>query len=197
MELKDIIREYKNRYQLNNEQVAQRFHVSANTVARWLRGEVKTIQDETAYNISQVLGYDIQALLQGKAITMHRPILGYAKAGYDLFLEENFLGNEVISPDEYEKGDFFLKVVGDSMINDGIIDGGLVYVKKCTTLHNGEIGVFSYDDEVTIKRFYRENDKYLLKASNEKYPNLSFSLKEAKDRHLKVIGKVVFSKNYM
>ena len=197
MELKDIIREYKNRYQPNNEQVAQRFHVSANTVARWLRGEVKTIQDETAYNISQVLGYDIQALLQGKAITMHRPILGYAKAGYDLFLEENFLGNEVISPDEYEKGDFFLKVVGDSMINDGIIDGGLVYVKKCTTLHNGEIGVFSYDDEVTIKRFYRENDKYLLKASNEKYPNLSFSLKEAKDRHLKVIGKVVFSKNYM
>lgn len=197
MELKDIIREYKNRYQLNNEQVAQRFHVSANTVARWLRGEVKTIQDETAYNISQVLGYDIQALLQGKAITMHRPILGYAKAGYDLFLEENFLGNEVVSPDEYEKGDFFLRVVGDSMINDGIIDGGLVYVKKCTTLHNGEIGVFSYDDEVTIKRFYRENDKYLLKASNEKYPNLSFSLKEAKDRHLKVIGKVVFSKNYM
>lgn len=83
------------------------------------------------------------------------------------------------------------------MINDGIVDGGLVYVKKCTTLHNGEIGVFSYDDEVTIKRFYRENDKYLLKASNEKYPNLSFSLKEAKDRHLKVIGKVVFSKNYM
>lgn len=197
MELKDIIREYKNRYQLNNEQVAQRFHVSANTVARWLRGEVKTIQDETAYNISQVLGYDIQALLQGKAITMHRPILGYAKAGYDLFLEENFLGNEVVSPDEYEKGDFFLRVVGDSMINDGIVDGGLVYVKKCTTLHNGEIGVFSYDDEVTIKRFYRENDKYLLKASNEKYPNLSFSLKEAKDRHLKVIGKVVFSKNYM
>lgn len=197
MELKDIIREYKNRYQLNNEQVAQRFHVSANTVARWLRGEVKTIQDETAYNISQVLGYDIQALLQGKAITMHRPILGYAKAGYDLFLEENFLGNEVVSPDEYEKGDFFLRVVGDSMINDGIVDGGLVYVKKCTTLYNGEIGVFSYDDEVTIKRFYRENDKYLLKASNEKYPNLSFSLKEAKDRHLKVIGKVVFSKNYM
>lgn len=197
MELKDIIREYKNRYQLNNEQVAQRFHVSANTVARWLRGEVKTIQDETAYNISQVLGYDIQALLQGKAITMHRPILGYAKAGYDLFLEENFLGNEVVSPDEYEKGDFFLRVVGDSMINDGIVDGGLVYVKKCTTLHNGEIGVFSYDDEVTIKRFFRENDKYLLKASNEKYPDLSFSLKEAKDRHLKIIGKVVFSKNYM
>ena len=196
MELKDIIREYKNRYQLNNEQVAQRFHVSANTVARWLRGEVKTIQDETAYNISQVLGYDIQALLQGKAITMHRPILGYAKAGYDLFLEENFLGNEVVSPDEYEKGDFFLRVVGDSMINDGIVDGGLVYVKKCTTLHNGEIGVFSYDDEVTIKRFFRENDKYLLKASNEKYPDLSFSLKEAKDRHLKIIGKVVFSKNY-
>ena len=197
MELKDIIREYKNRYQLNNEQIAERFHVSKNTVARWLRGEVRSLQDETAYNISQVLGYDIQTLLQGKAITMHRPILGYAKAGYDLFLEENFLGNEVISPDEYEKGDFFLKVVGDSMINDGIIDGGLVYVKKCTTLHNGEIGVFSYDDEVTIKRFYRENDKYLLKASNEKYPNLSFSLKEAKDRHLKVIGKVVFSKNYM
>ena len=48
MELKDIIREYKNRYQLNNEQIAERFHVSKNTVARWLRGEVRSLQDETA-----------------------------------------------------------------------------------------------------------------------------------------------------
>ncbi|WP_129738714.1 LexA family protein [Massilimicrobiota timonensis] len=197
MELKDIIREYKNRYQLNNEQIAERFHVSKNTVARWLRGEVRSLQDETAYNISQVLGYDIQTLLQGKAITMHRPILGYAKAGYDLFLDENFLGNEVISPDEYEKGDFFLKVVGDSMINDGIVDGGLVYVKKTECLNNGEIGVFSYDEEVTIKRFFKEDDGYLLKASNTNCQDLFFSFKDAKEKHLKIIGKVLFSKNYM
>lgn len=197
MELRDIIREYKNRYQLNNEEVAQRLQVSKNTVARWLRGEVKSIQEETAFNISQVLGFDVQAVLQGKVVTMTKPILGYAKAGYDLFLEENYLGNESISMDEYEQGDFFLKVVGNSMIEDGIVDGGLVYVKKCNQLTNGDIGVFSFDEEVTIKRFFKEANGILLKADNPDVDNIYFSIKEAKDRKLKIIGKVLFSKNYM
>lgn len=197
MELRDIIREYKNRYQLNNEQVAQRLQVSKNTVARWLRGEVKSIQEETAFNISQVLGFDVQAVLQGKVVTMTKPILGYAKAGYDLFLEENYLGNETISVDEYEQGDFFLRVVGNSMIEDGIVDGGLVYVKKCNQLTNGDIGVFSFDEEVTIKRFFREANGFLLKADNPEVENLFFSFQDVKERKLKIIGKVLFSKNYM
>ena len=79
MELKDIIKEYKNRYHLSNKEIAERFHVTHITVGRWLRGEVKTIQEETAENISRVLGYDVQAVLQGTAIDMKKPILGMAK----------------------------------------------------------------------------------------------------------------------
>ncbi len=197
MELRDIIREYKNRFHLSNVQIAERFKVTPNTVARWLRGEVKSLQDDTAYNISQVLGYDVQALLSGKVITLKRPILGNVKAGYDLFLEENYIGEEAISLEEYKQGDFFLRVQGDSMINVGIADGGLVYVKQCSFVENGDIAVISFNDEVTIKRFYKNTDGYELKAENDLVENRYFSFAEAERVSLKILGKVIFSKNYL
>lgn len=197
MELRDIIREYKNRFHLSNVQIAERFKVTPNTVARWLRGEVKSLQDDTAYNISQILGYDIQALLSGKAITLKRPILGNVKAGYDLFLEENYIGEESISLEEYKQGDFFLRVQGDSMMNVGIIDGGLVYVKQCSFVENGDIAVISFNDEVTIKRFYKNADGYELKAENDVVEDRYFTFAEAEKVSLKILGKVIFSKNYL
>ena len=197
MELRDLIREYKNRFHLSNVQIAERFKVKPNTVARWLRGEVKNLQDDTAYNISQVLGYDVQALLSGKAISMKRPILGIAKAGYDLFLEENYLGDEPVSIDEYKQGDFFLRVEGNSMINAGITDGGLVYVKQCSFVKNGDIAVISFNDEVTVKRFYKTEAGYDLIAENPSVENRHFTFEEAENVSLKILGKVIFSKNYL
>ncbi|BBK22280.1 LexA family protein [Amedibacterium intestinale] len=197
MELHEIIRDYKNRFHLSNIALAERFQVTPNTVARWLRGEVKSVQDETAYNISQILGFDIQKVLSGDAVTMKRPILGVAKAGYDMFLEENYLGEESVSMEEYRKGDYFLKVEGNSMINAGIVHGGLVYVKQCSSVNNGDIAVVSLNDEVTIKRFIKLKDEIVLSAENPEVEDRHFTVKQAKDTSLKILGKVLFSKNYV
>lgn len=160
-------------------------------------GEVKSVQDETAYNISQILGFDIQKVLSGDAVTMKRPILGIAKAGYDMFLEENYLGEESVSMEEYRKGDYFLKVEGNSMINAGIVHGGLVYVKQCSSVNNGDIAVVSLNDEVTIKRFIKLKDEIVLSAENPEVEDRHFTVKQAKDASLKILGKVLFSKNYV
>lgn len=197
MELKDIIKEYKNRYHLSNKEIAERFHVTHITVGRWLRGEVKTIQEETAENISRVLGYDVQAVLQGTAIDMKKPILGMAKAGYDMFLEDNYLGEESVSLSDYQCGDYFLQVSGNSMILAGIKDGGLIYVKQCNCVHPGDIAVISIKDEVTIKAYYPNQDGIMLKAANPEVEDRLFTKEEVKELPVMILGKVLFSKNFM
>ena len=123
MKLQQLIRRYKNQTHQTNEQLAKQFHVSENTVSRWLRGEVTSLQEETAHNVSAVLGFDVSAMLKGKAITLKQPVLGHVKAGYDLFLESDYLGEESVSDEEYQQGDFFLRISGNSMVMDGISDG--------------------------------------------------------------------------
>ncbi len=63
---------------------------------------------------------------------------------------------------------FTLVVNGESMINAGILDDDIVIVKKQKTANNGEIVVAMTDDnEVTLKRFYKETDHIRLQPEND------------------------------
>jgi repressor LexA len=64
---------------------------------------------------------------------------------------------------------FALKVRGDSMIEDGILEGDYVIIQRCTNPRNGEIVVALLDsNNVTLKRFYQEKDGVRLQPSNPK-----------------------------
>ncbi|MCC7440005.1 MAG: transcriptional repressor LexA [Bdellovibrionales bacterium] len=72
-----------------------------------------------------------------------------------------------------------LKVQGDSMIEDGILDGDFVIVRKQTSAHNGQTVVALVNNEATIKRFYRKGSRVELHAANPNYePILVESLTE-------------------
>ena len=62
---------------------------------------------------------------------------------------------------------FLLRVKGDSMIEDHIVDGDLIVIEGRDTADDGEI-VVALDDngQATLKRFYRENGKIRLQPSN-------------------------------
>ena len=53
MELKDIIKDYKYRHQLTNDEIAQKLGVTKSTVSRWISGDVKRIQDETLKRLKE------------------------------------------------------------------------------------------------------------------------------------------------
>lgn len=83
------------------------------------------------------------------------PLLGKVAAGrplealsYDEFVDvpKHLLRNPAKS--------FALKVVGQSMIEDGILDGDLILVQRQENATNGEIIVANVDNESTVKRFY-------------------------------------------
>lgn len=194
MELKEIIKEYKNRYHMNNKELAEQFGVSHNTVCRWLRGEIKSLQDDTAQRMSSIMGFDVQSFLQGTVVDLKKPVLGMVKAGYDMFLDQDYLGEEIVSSEEYKSGDFFLKVKGDSMKDSGIIEGSLVYVKATNVVRNGDIAVVCVDDEVTIKFYEKRKDEIALIPSNSSYETKVFNPKEVSKHNIKIIGKVLFCK---
>lgn len=63
---------------------------------------------------------------------------------------------------------FTLHVSGESMINAGIYDNDYVIIKKTNSVHNGQIVVaMTLEDEVTLKRFYKENGHIRLQPEND------------------------------
>jgi len=116
------------------------------------------------------------------------PIMGEVKAGYNMYADENILGYEYLNNSEYKQGEYFyLKVKGDSMINDRICNGDMVYVKKQDYLNKNDIGVFLVENsEVTVKRYDPHKDSITLKGANPRYKNKSF-----KQDDIKILGKVL------
>lgn len=64
---------------------------------------------------------------------------------------------------------FFGKVSGDSMIDAGLDNGGLLIIDKSLEPKNNSIAVCFLDGEFTVKRVLREEDKLWLVAENKNY----------------------------
>ena len=94
------------------------------------------------------------------------PLLGYVAAGKPI--------EAVESPDTIEvppamlgRGEnFVLKVKGDSMVGDGIMDGDFVIVSRKSTAENGSTVVALIDGEATVKHFHKFPDRIVLRSSN-------------------------------
>ena len=66
------------------------------------------------------------------------------------------------------KDHYALRVHGQSMIDDHIDDGDYVVIRKQATANNGERVVAMIDNEVTLKRYYRERGQVRLEPANSK-----------------------------
>jgi repressor lexA len=65
--------------------------------------------------------------------------------------------------------DFYaLRVVGDSMVDEGIFDGDIVVIKKQTSAENGQTVVAIIDDnQATLKKLYKEKNRFRLEPRNQ------------------------------
>lgn len=100
--------------------------------------------------------------------TVAVPIIGRVAAGSPVLAEENYAGTLHIDSAmiPHNAPAFALTVTGSSMIEDGILDGDYVFVRKQETARNGEISVVMVDGDATVKRIYREKDRIRLQPSN-------------------------------
>lgn len=98
------------------------------------------------------------------------PVLGRVTAGVPILAIEDV---ECYIPinERIRRGRelFALRVVGESMINAGILDHDIVVVHKTPTAENGQIVVAMIDNEATVKRFYNENGRIRLQPENDAF----------------------------
>lgn len=114
------------------------------------------------------------------------PVLGRVAAGEPLLAIENVESYFPI-PAEFMPNaqTFILNVVGESMINAGILDGDKVIVEQTADAQTGDIVVALVDDSATVKRFYKEKDCYRLQPENDYMdPIIVYD-------QLQILGKVI------
>ena len=190
MILKELLSQYEIENNLSHKEMAQLLNVSTSTYYRWLSGESTKLKKTTINKLSDIFDCDIEGVLE--ETNRLKPILGKIKAGYDLWADQDIEGYLEVGKSDAEKGDYFLRVVGDSMVGSHIYEDDLVFVQQCNSVNSGDIAIVMIDEEVTIKKVYFKNDNLILVASNLKYEDRYFNQKEIKLYNIQIIGKVLF-----
>jgi len=133
---------------------------------------------------------ELSAVGEGEVVQV--PVVGKVAAGEPILAQENITDHVRI--DSMLLGDggrkvFALRVSGDSMIGDGILDGDYIFVRKQLQAGPGEIVVAMIQDEATVKRFYPEGDRVRFQPSNPRLKPIYVSRDDF--RETQIIGVVV------
>lgn len=117
------------------------------------------------------------------------PLIGRVAAGEPILAQEHVeryldLPSELFNPG----ADYLLEVHGDSMKEIGILEGDLIAVHKTNQARNGQIVVARVGEDVTVKRFEKENNIVKLHPENKDYQPIVVNLQED---HMEIEGLYV------
>jgi len=105
------------------------------------------------------------------------PLIGKVAAGEPILATENIEANYDVDPSLFNPAaDFLLRVEGESMKDIGIMDGDLLAVHKTQNINNGQVVVARVEENVTVKRFYRDGKEVTLKAENTLFDPIKVDL---------------------
>ncbi len=114
------------------------------------------------------------------------PLLGRVAAGKPIEAVEDVRVVEA-PPAMAERGDcFVLQVTGDSMEEEGILDGDYVVVRKQPTAENGQTVVALINNEATVKKYYQRGDHVELRPAHKGMESI-----RVKTGDLRIEGRVV------
>ena len=148
------------------EEIGRRFGLSSLAT---VHKHLTNLQDKgfirRAWNRSRSVEL-VPTRMGGRALDL--PLLGYVAAGAPI---EAVVSNETVTVPEDLVGTrdtYALRVRGNSMIDEQIRDGDLVVVEDRQTAQNGEMVIALLEgSDVTLKKFYRENDHIRLQPAND------------------------------
>lgn len=183
------IRDRRKKLGISGDDVAEALGRDRSTYYRYERGDIENLPYGVLQNIAKVLRVSEGYLITGEHPPSFKriPVLGTIAAGEPILAVEEMADFvEVYSGSDV---DFCLRVTGDSMIDARIHDGDLVFVRRQPVVENGEIAAVLIDEEVTLKRFYRNEGVVILKPENSRYQPTFYS--ERNFKHVRVLGRAV------
>lgn len=199
------IAENLNRYMAKNNvtqlELAEYMNVSQATISNWCKGIKMPRMDKIDrickyFNInrsdlmdSHTLSDSLEGITNvtyptGKPV----PILGTICAGNGIWCEENFEGNFFV--DESIKADLCVRVKGDSMIDAGIYNGDIAFIKKVCEYESGKIYAvrINSDCEAVLKKVTWSDDTVVLSPCNSS-GNFTPIITSTKD--MSIIGEFI------
>ncbi len=195
-----LLREQLN---LTLEQVGNIVGVGKSTVRKWETGEIANMRRDKIAALAKALHTTPAYLMDWKEETdkneplakgVQIPVLGYVRAGYPIYAEENIIDYEEISNAMAAKGEFFgLRVYGNSM-EPQIFEGDIVIVRKQPDIESGEIAVVLVNgSDGTVKKITKSDKGIMLVPLNGNcdYEPHFYSNEEIQILPVTIAGRVV------
>lgn len=206
--MNNFLKERRKALGLTMLEVANRVGVSEATVSRWESGFIANMKRNHIAKLAQTLNIDPTIIIKGDnytnihedtttlintydnilPITTKRiPLLGEIACGEPIYANEEH--EYFVDASTDIQADFALRAKGDSMINARINDGDIVFIRKQDDVDDGEIAAVIIDDEVTLKRIYKQTDGVMLVAENPKYKPFVYTSHDSVT--INILGKAV------
>ena len=115
------------------------------------------------------------------------PLIGSIACGEPITAEQNI--EKMVDVPENIRCDFSLTCHGDSMVDAGIHDKDVVYIRIQPEVENGEIAAVRIDGEATLKRVYYNPDTLTLMPANPAYAPMVYTGSQLEEVHIE--GKAV------
>lgn len=196
--LGQAIKTLRESHGLTQAQFGNLVGVSDKAVSTWENGlkqprmgVVQKISDYFNIPKSALLdGGESEPLLPGLLHVRPRrvPLLGEIAAGVPIYAQESY--DTYITCNDGLVCDFALRVKGDSM-SPRLLDGDVVFIRRCPEVPDGQIAAVLVDDSATLKRVYRLPHGSGLQLVSEN-PSYSPMLCNARNSdHVEIIGQAV------
>lgn len=167
--------------------------LAKNDLSQYVSGKVEPSQEKLTLlslalevNEPWLMGYDVKKERgENKQNKTSIPLIGTIAAGTPILAEQNI--ERYFDIDTSIHCDFCLRIQGDSMIDVGIHDDDIVFIRQQPTLEVGEIGAIQIGEEATLKKFYKTNDSIILQPANSNYLPQIYT----EENDIKILGKLV------
>lgn len=149
-----------------------------------VRDYLKALMDKGYIKIGEGKARAIELVKEAFRI----PIIGAVAAGSPTLAVEDIEGYVALNDLFFSDADIFaLRVKGDSMIEDGILPGDLVMVRRQQAAEIGDVVVALLGDEATVKRLAKKGNNFYLQPANSLYEPIPVN------EDVRIIGKVITS----
>ena len=189
---------------LSAEKVAERLGVSPATIYRYEKGDIEKVPVDIFAELAKILqttpaylmGWEEQPEPKKPTIPpgfepmpkMKKiPLIGSIACGEPITAEQNI--EKMVEVPEYIRCDFSLTCHGDSMVDAGIHDKDVVYIRIQPEVENGEIAAVRIDGEATLKRVYYNPGTLTLMPANPAYAPMVYTGPQLEEVHIE--GKAV------
>lgn len=154
-----------NEYAPSYREIAEHFGLSSTaTVHEHVRG----LEDKGLISSSHNVARSLEVVTSRFGRSIELPLAGLITAGEPIEAIETHETIAIPQSMVKDENSYVLKVRGESMIEEGILDGDYVVVERNFYPKNGDVVVALLDNTyATLKKYYREKDRIRLQPANK------------------------------